>query len=169
MAITLTASGSAAATGVEKSNFGITNVASGTFLMDATATVGAFVFQTGFTPRYVKFINLTDRIRDEWVDGMTAAYSLHTVANGTVTLETSGGISVDTVPIGSSTNVTIVPYGTLASATAAAATATPILNVSGKTTPLLYSGASAYALPGSFTVPAALIPASKHVAWIAFG
>jgi hypothetical protein len=169
MAITLTASGSAAATGVDKSTFGITNVASGTFLMDATSTVGAFVFQTGFTPRFVKFINLTDRIQDEWFDGMTADYSLHTVAAGTVTLATSGGISIDTVPAGSTNNTTIVPFGTLSSATAATASTTPILNVAGKTTPLLYSGSAAYTLPGSFSIPAALIPASKHVAWVAFG
>lgn len=167
MAITLTASGSAAATGVEKNAFGMVNVASGSFLMDATATVGAFVFVTGFTPRYVKFVNLTDRIIDEWFDSMAQDYSLHTIATGVVTLVTTGGIKTDTVPAGNTNNTTIVPGGVLASATAAAATTAPIYSAG--TAPALYSGSTAYTLTGSFSVPAALIPASKHVAWVAFG
>lgn len=47
-----------------------------------------------FTPRRVVFHNLTDRISDEWIEGMASASSLHTVAAGTRTLETTNGIAV---------------------------------------------------------------------------
>lgn len=49
----------------------------------------------GFKPRLVQFINLTDRITDEWYEGMAAGYALHTVAAGTRTLVTTGGITVN--------------------------------------------------------------------------
>jgi hypothetical protein len=42
----------------------------------------------------VRFVNLTDRITDEWFEGMASASSLHTVAAGTLTLETTNGIAV---------------------------------------------------------------------------
>lgn len=60
----------------------------------SSATAAANTFTVGFTPRVVRFHNLTDRISDEWYEGMAAASSLHTVAAGTRTLETSNGITV---------------------------------------------------------------------------
>ncbi len=52
--------------------------------------------QVGFTPRYVRWINLTDRIEVEWYYGMDPNTCLKTVASGTRTLETTnGGITVD--------------------------------------------------------------------------
>lgn len=51
-------------------------------------------FTMGFTPRIVRFHNLTDRISDEWYEGMASANSLHTLANGTRSLETTNGIAV---------------------------------------------------------------------------
>lgn len=59
-------------------------------------------FAFGFKPRMVKFVNLTDRITNEWFEGMAAGYALKTVAAGTRTLETTGGITV-----GSDGNVSI--------------------------------------------------------------
>lgn len=59
-----------------------------------TGTVKKSVVKLGFTPRYVKLINATDRIAYEWFDGMAADSMIQTVANGTVTLETSAGLTV---------------------------------------------------------------------------
>lgn len=59
-----------------------------------SATAANTDFALGFKPRYVKFVNLTDRITDEWWEGMAADNALHTVAAGTRTLATSGGITV---------------------------------------------------------------------------
>jgi phosphatidylserine synthase len=71
----------------------IRNHAVGQVVTDS-ATAAAATFTVGFTPRVVRFHNLTDRISDEWFEGMAAASSLHTVAAGTRTLETSNGITV---------------------------------------------------------------------------
>lgn len=86
---------------------GVVNIATGRVSTDATAaTVTGFV--CGFVPRMVTFHNLTDRITDEWVSGMAAASSMHSVANGTRTLETTNGITVGEVTDGPVT----VPAGT---------------------------------------------------------
>lgn len=72
---------------------GVSNFAVGKIVTDAAAAAAATI-TLGFTPRYVRFINLTDRITDEWYGGMASASSLHTVAAGTLTLETTNGIAV---------------------------------------------------------------------------
>lgn len=66
-------------------------------IVTSSATAAAASFICGFTPRVVRVHNLTDRISDEWYEGMTAATSLHTVAAGTRTLETTNGITVGEV------------------------------------------------------------------------
>jgi phosphatidylserine synthase len=65
----------------------------GKIVSDGGAAAAATI-TLGFTPRYVKFVNLTDRITDEWYEGMASASSLHAVAAGTLTLETTNGIAV---------------------------------------------------------------------------
>lgn len=72
---------------------GVNNFAIGKIVTDAAAAAAA-TLTLGFTPRYFKFVNLTDRITDEWFEGMASASSLHTVAAGTMTLETTNGIAV---------------------------------------------------------------------------
>lgn len=106
----------------------IVNVATGFVVTDAGAAADTN-FQLGFKPRYVKWINLTDRIIDEWWDGMAVDGTgvLHTVAAGTITLPGTGGLIIGANIGKSSEN------------------------------------------PGQFTVPAALIPASKSFAWYALG
>jgi hypothetical protein len=61
----------------------------------SAATATAITLTYGFTPKRVLLHNITDRISDEWFEGMAAAESLHTVAIGTRTLETTNGITVD--------------------------------------------------------------------------
>lgn len=72
---------------------GVNNHAVGSVVTDS-ATAAAATFTLGFAPRVIRFHNLTDRISDEWYEGMAAYSSLHTVAAGTRTLETTNGISV---------------------------------------------------------------------------
>ena len=59
-----------------------------------TGTVAAREFVLGFKPRYVKVVNETDRITEEWFEGMAAAEGILRIANGTATLITSNGITV---------------------------------------------------------------------------
>ena len=56
----------------------------------------AFTINCGFKPRYVRVVNLTDKIEGEFFEGMTDDYMLKTVANGTRTHESSNGITITT-------------------------------------------------------------------------
>lgn len=71
----------------------IRNHAVGRAVTDASAAAAA-TFTVGFLPRCVRFHNLTDRISDEWFEGMAALSSLHTVAAGTRTLDTTNGVTL---------------------------------------------------------------------------
>lgn len=75
---------------------GVANCATG-YAATSSATATATSFVVGFLPRVVRFHNVTDRISDEWIQGMAAASSIHTVAAGTRTLETTNGITVGEV------------------------------------------------------------------------
>lgn len=83
----------AVTTNTQSNTNGVTNLAVGKLVTDGGAAA-ALTISLGFTPRVVRFINLTDRITDDWLEGMAAASSLHTVAAGTMTLETTNGITV---------------------------------------------------------------------------
>jgi len=72
---------------------GVINRAIGKIVTDAAAAA-AVTITLGFAPRRVLFVNLTDRITNEWFEGMDSASSLHAVAAGTLTLETTNGIAV---------------------------------------------------------------------------
>lgn len=67
---------------------------------DDAAAPEAASYNVGFTPRYVRVDNVTDRIMLEWHEGMTSAHAVKTVAAGTRTLETSGGVTVSGSTIG---------------------------------------------------------------------
>lgn len=74
------------------------SIARGGVVYDATAIVATDSTQisTGFKPRYVRWVNITDRVEIEWFEGMAANTCLKTIAAGTRTLETAnGGITVD--------------------------------------------------------------------------
>ena len=62
--------------------------------VDDAATPAAISLTVGFTPRVVRVTNATTRVMNEWFDGMAADSAIKTVAAGTRTLETSGGITV---------------------------------------------------------------------------
>jgi hypothetical protein len=63
-------------------------------VVTTSASAAAHTLTLGFAPLHVKFVNATDRIQDEWYEGMASAESIHTVAAGTVTLETTNGVAV---------------------------------------------------------------------------
>ena len=71
----------------------------GRIMFDATAIVPTdfVVIVLGYTPRSIRWENLTDRIRCEWFDGMAADSALNIVAAGTRTLSitsTNGGFTI---------------------------------------------------------------------------
>jgi hypothetical protein len=78
---------------VQSNSTGVTNFAVGK-IVTSSASAAAATITLGFAPRHVRFVNLTDRITDEWWEGMASASSLHTVAAGTQTLEATDGIAV---------------------------------------------------------------------------
>lgn len=63
----------------------------GKFVFDGTALTAADYVQidVGFKPKYVKFLNATDRIGVEFFEGMADDTCIKTAAAGTVTLETT--------------------------------------------------------------------------------
>jgi len=66
-------------------------------VFDATAITAAdyVVIPVGFTPKYVRFENVTDRIMVEWFEGMTDDTCIKTAAAGTRTLETTNkGVTI---------------------------------------------------------------------------
>ncbi len=80
-------------TSVQSNSESIANTAVGSFATDS-ASAAAATITLGFTPRYFRLVNMTDRITDEWFEGLASASSLHMVANGTNTAETTNGIAV---------------------------------------------------------------------------
>ena len=73
---------------------GVINRTIEAFTTDAVAAVDT-TFNFGFKPRYVQFVNLTDRITEEWFEGIAATNVLHTVAAGTRTIDTNSLIVVN--------------------------------------------------------------------------
>lgn len=67
--------------------------ANGSYTDDASSPA-AMAIKLGFKPRYIRMVNQTTRVMFEWFDGMTSAHAIKTVAVGTRTAETSGGIVV---------------------------------------------------------------------------
>jgi hypothetical protein len=72
---------------------GFAKVASGSVVFDATVITAAdyITISVGFVPRYFAFSNDTDRVMVEWREGMAQDSCLKTAANGTRTLEVTGG------------------------------------------------------------------------------
>ena|SRR3990167_6237614 len=58
-------------------------------LLDDAATPAAVTLTPGFTPVYVAWINVTDRITWEWFTGAADGTTLKTAAAGTRTLDTA--------------------------------------------------------------------------------
>lgn len=126
----------------------VCNFACGKVVTDAGAAADTS-FYTGFKPRVVHWINLTDRITDVYVEGMADFESLHALAAGTQSDETTNGIKVF--------------GGGLASGTAVTQVTDPGLSPTGNFAP------SGGVVGNGFTVKAATILASKTFYWAAWG
>lgn len=73
-------------------------LATGRHFDDAGTTAAAVV--VGFKARLIVVENETDRINFTWREGMTSDYCVKSAAAGTRTLETSGGITINTAEDG---------------------------------------------------------------------
>ena len=82
------------ATSTINASNGVLNRTIQAFTTDAVAAADT-TFNFGFKPRLVKFVNLTDRITEEWFEGMAATNVLHTVAAGTRTIDATSLIVVN--------------------------------------------------------------------------
>lgn len=74
-------------------NRGVLNRAFIKVIEDATAAV-AETFTVGFTPKFIRVENATDRIGYEWYQGMADNTAIKTVAAGTRTLDTTEGPAI---------------------------------------------------------------------------
>lgn len=73
----------------------VVQIIQGRYLDDA-ANPAAASLTSGFIPRKVRWVNDTDRVEHEWVEGRAAGTTVKTAANGTRTLDTNdAAISVD--------------------------------------------------------------------------
>lgn len=82
------------ATSTINASNGVLNRTIQAFTTDAVAAADT-TFNFGFKPRLVQFVNLTDRITEEWFEGMAATNVLHTVAAGTRTIDANSLIVVN--------------------------------------------------------------------------
>ena len=73
---------------------GVVNDSLMAFTTDAVAAADT-IFNFGFKPRMVRFVNLTDRLTSEVVEGMPATNTLDTNAAGARTLGTSSSIVIN--------------------------------------------------------------------------
>jgi len=67
-----------AITSTQKNSEGILRYATGSYLDDAASPADATI-TLGFTPKYVRWINVTDRDEWEWFDGADDGTTLKTV------------------------------------------------------------------------------------------
>jgi len=100
-------------TNTQSNTMGIPNRAQGVVITDSGAAA-ATTFTVGFLPRYICWVEATDRITLEWYDGMAAAVAagacIRTVAVGSRTLDTSNWITVGTTALNTQGQFTI-PVG----------------------------------------------------------
>lgn len=59
-----------------------------------TLASGVLTIEVGFEPTYVRVVNVTDRVTQEWYKGMNQGDFMETVAAGTRTLETDDKVVV---------------------------------------------------------------------------
>jgi hypothetical protein len=94
----------------QTSNAGVSNLAVGRYLTDATAA--AITITTGFKPRYVKVQNLnaSGYAAMEWYEGMADASAVLTGADGAISVITTLGITVSEhgFVIGLQTDVNVI-------------------------------------------------------------
>lgn len=94
---------------------GVVNYAQGQVVTDAGAAADTPI-TVGFVPRYIKWVDRTNRIMLEWWEGMAVNSAIRTVAAGTRTLDVSSGIALGTSALGTAGTFTIKAADIAASA-----------------------------------------------------
>lgn len=147
-----------AITGTKRMGDSVPHFASGSF--QDTGTIKKTAIHLGWTPRYVRLINLTDRDQWEWFDGMAAGTTLKSVAAGANSLETSdlainvGELDTGTVDTWQLYDVTTYSVGVPGTAPAEDTDSSRLNTANEKVL--------------GFSIPAAFLEASKQYAWQAF-
>lgn len=103
-------------TNTKSQTMGLCNHAVGSLVTDASAAAAVSI-AVGFVPRKIVLHNLTDRISQEWFEGMAANNCLQTVAVGTRTLDVANGPALGTAAAGTETTITFPATAMLASKT----------------------------------------------------
>lgn len=85
---------------------GVVNHAVGRVTTDAGAAADT-TFNCGFVPRYIEWVDNTNRITLQWYEGMASNSAIRTVAAGTRTLDVASGITPGTTAAGTATSFTI--------------------------------------------------------------
>ena len=80
-------------TNTQTQSGGVVNHSVGQIVTDGGAAADTAIV-LGFVPRYIQFVNQTDRIMLEWYEGMASNSAIRTVAAGTRTLDVTNGIAV---------------------------------------------------------------------------
>ena len=86
----------------------VRNEAIGRFTTDATAAADTS-FNIGYTPRYVRLINLTDATQLEWFEGMAPDSAIQTTAAGATSVITTNGITANSTIAGFSVKAASLP------------------------------------------------------------
>jgi hypothetical protein len=85
---------------------GIIDLSVGQVVTDAGGAVDTTI-TVGFTPRYIEWVDRTNRITLQWYEGMAANSAVRTVAAGTRTLDVGSGITVNAPTSALGTSFTI--------------------------------------------------------------
>jgi hypothetical protein len=80
----------------------------GQVVSDAGAAVDSS-FGVGYIPRVVRFVNITDRVKLEWFEGMAPDSAIRTDATGASTLITTAGITANYALNGFSVKAAAIP------------------------------------------------------------
>lgn len=86
----------------------VRNDSIGRFTTDSTGPVDTS-FNIGYTPRYVRVINLTDGNQLEWFEGMAPDSAVQTTAAGAASLITTAGITANSTIAGFSLKAASLP------------------------------------------------------------
>ena len=99
-----------AITATQKNPLVTNRLATGRYITSSTAA--AFTITLGFTPRYVKVVNLgsSGLATLEWFEGMADASALLEITDGTKSVDTTTGITVSATgfTVGLNTDVNII-------------------------------------------------------------
>jgi len=132
----------------------VANFASGSFSTDA-GTAADYNIYTGFKPRYIRVINITDLLQYEWMVGLTNPGALLT----------TGSTGVITNSAVEAAGITVLGAGAVGDS-AVSRVADPGLIVS---SPAEHTNSQGGVVGNGFTIDEDIMVASKSFLWFAMG